>query len=73
MTSLQLDEEADADTKANTTIYVAGAKGSQAWKTVKAAMDSAGYKTANLLEYSAPRSLCRALASPRPGRVRAER
>ena len=54
VTSLQLDEEADADTKANTTIYVAGAKGSQAWKTVKAAMDSAGYKTANLLEYSAP-------------------
>ena len=54
VTSLQLDEEADADTKANTTIYVAGAKGSQAWKTVKAAMESAGYKTANLLEYSAP-------------------
>ena len=54
VTSLQLDEEADADTKVNTTIYVAGAKGSQAWKTVKAAMDSAGYKTANLLEYSAP-------------------
>ena len=54
VTSLQLDEEADADTKANTTIYVAGTKGSQAWKTVKAAMESAGYKTANLLEYSAP-------------------
>ena len=54
LTSLELDEDAASDVKANTTIYVAGEEGSQAWKTVKAAMEKAGYTTANLKAYSAP-------------------
>ena len=54
LTSLELDEDAASDVKANTTIYVAGEEGSQAWKTVKAAMEKAGYATANLKAYSAP-------------------
>ena len=54
LTSLELDEDAASDVKANTTIYVAGEEGSQAWKTAKAAMEKAGYTTANLKAYSAP-------------------
>ena len=54
LTSLELDEDAASDVKANTTIYLAGEEGSQAWKTVKAAMEKAGYATANLKVYSAP-------------------
>ena len=54
LTSLELDEDAASDVKANTTIYVVGKEGSQAWKTVKAAMEKAGYATANLKAYSAP-------------------
>ena len=54
LTSLELDEDAASDVKANTAIYVAGEEGSQAWKTVKAAMEKAGYTTANLKAYSAP-------------------
>ena len=54
LTSLELDEDAASDVKANITIYVAGEEGSQAWKTVKAAMEKAGYTTANLKAYSAP-------------------
>ena len=54
LTSLELDEDAASDVKANTTIYVAGEEGSQAWKTVKGAMEKAGYATANLKAYSAP-------------------
>lgn len=54
LTSLELDEDAASDVKANTTIYVAGEEGLQAWKTVKAAMEKAGYTTANLKAYSAP-------------------
>ena len=54
LTSLELDEDAASDVKANTTIYVAGEEGSEAWKTVKAAMEKAGYTTANLKAYSAP-------------------
>ena len=54
LASLELDEDAASDVKANTTIYVAGEEGSQAWKTVKAAMEKAGYTTANLKAYSAP-------------------
>ena len=54
LTSLELDEDAASDVKANTAIYVVGKEGSQAWKTVKAAMEKAGYATANLKAYSAP-------------------
>ena len=54
LASLELDEDAASDVKANTTIYVAGEEGSQAWKTVKAAMEKAGYATANLKAYFAP-------------------
>ena len=54
LTSLELDEDAASDVKANTTIYVVGKEESQAWKTVKAAMEKAGYATANLKAYSAP-------------------
>ena len=54
LTSLELDEDAASDVKANTAIYVVGKEGSQAWKTVKAAMEKAGYVTANLKAYSAP-------------------
>ena len=54
LTSLELDEDAASDVKANTAIYVAGKGESQAWKTVKAAMEKAGYATANLKAYSAP-------------------
>ena len=54
LTSLELDEDAASDVKANTTIYVAGEEGSQAWKTVKGAIEKAGYATANLKAYSAP-------------------
>lgn len=61
LTSLELDEDAASDVKANTTIYVAGEEGSQAWKTVKAAMEKAGYTTANLKAYSA---LTLALSGP---------
>lgn len=54
LTSLELDEDAASDVKANTAIYVVGKEESQAWKTVKAAMEKAGYATANLKAYSAP-------------------
>ena len=54
LTSLELDEDAASDVKANTAIYVVGKEGSQAWKTVKAAMEKAGYATANLKAYSVP-------------------
>ncbi|WP_291452816.1 leucine-rich repeat protein [Actinomyces sp. ICM47] len=54
LTSLEFDEDAASDVKTNTTIYVVGKEGSQAWKTVKAAMEKAGYATANLKAYSAP-------------------
>ena len=54
LTSLELDEDAASDVKANTAIYVVGKEGSQAWKRVKAAMEKAGYATANLKAYSVP-------------------
>ena len=51
---LKLAEDMAADLKADTAVYVAAPRGSQAWQIAEAAMKQAGYNTANLFEYAEP-------------------
>ena len=51
---LKLAEDMAADLKADTAVYVAAPRGSQAWQITEAAMTQAGYNTANLFEYAEP-------------------
>ena len=51
---LKLAEDMAPDLKADTAVYVAAPRGSQAWQITEAAMTQAGYNTANLFEYAEP-------------------